>query len=211
MTDIVFHSQPVSVYLWTASLVAAEKGVSWSVEPVEVGSAAHRALHPFAKSPVLQHGQTFVYETLAIAHYIDRAFDGPALQPADARGQAQALRWASLVNAYIFPTLTNGIAKERLLVPMQGGTPDEVRIAQAVKDAEMQLGVISRDLAAHEFLTGNALSIADCFLLPHVHLASMTAEGAAAIEAAPKVAAWLAAMRARPSFAAADQFVRRAA
>ncbi|MEX0840183.1 MAG: glutathione S-transferase family protein [Parvibaculum sp.] len=211
MTEIVFHSQPVSVYLWTASLVAAEKGVSWSVDPVEPGSASHRALNPFAKSPVLQHGDVYIYETLAIAHYIDRAFDGPALQPADPRGQSQALRWASLVNAYIFPTMTNGIAKERLLVPAQGGTTDEARVAQAAKDMAMQLGVVTRDLEAHPFLTGDTLSIADCFLLPHVHLASMTPEGASAIEAAPKVAAWLEVMRARPSFAAADQFARRAA
>ncbi|WP_339833887.1 glutathione S-transferase family protein [uncultured Parvibaculum sp.] len=211
MTEIVFHSQPLSVYLWTASLVAAEKGVSWSVNPVEVGSDAHRALHPFAKSPVLQHGQTYVYETLAIAHYIDRAFNGPALQPVDALGQAQVLRWASLVNACIFPTLTNGIAKERLLVPMQGGTTDEARVAQAAKDMAMQLGVVTRDLEAHAFLAGDAVSIADCFLAPHLQFVSMTPEGTALLEAAPKVATWLDAMRARPSFAAADQFARRAA
>ncbi|PKQ08083.1 MAG: glutathione S-transferase family protein [Alphaproteobacteria bacterium HGW-Alphaproteobacteria-11] len=211
MTDIVFHSQPLSVYLWTASLVAAEKGVSWSVNPVEPGSEAHLALNPFAKSPVLQHGQTRLYETLAIAHYIDRTFDGPALQPADVPGQAQVLRWASLVNAYIFPTLTNGIAKERLLVPMQGGVADEARVAQAVKDGEMQLGVVARDLEAHAFLAGDEISIADCFLLPHLHFVSMTPEGAALIAAAPKVSAWLEAMRARPSFAATDQLARRAA
>lgn len=211
MTDIVFHSQPVSVYLWTASLVAAEKGISWSVNPVEVGSEAHRALHPFAKSPVLQHGQTYLYETLAIAHYIDRAFEGPALQPGDALGQSHVLRWASLVNAFVFPALTNGIAKERLLVPMQGGTPNEARIAQAVKDAEMQLGVVTRDLETHEFLAGDTVSIADCFLFPHLHFVSMAPEGEALIDAAPKVAAWLAAMRARPSFAATDQLARRAA
>jgi glutathione S-transferase len=211
MSAVVFHSQPMSVYLWTATLAAEEKGVAWSVNVIEAGSDAHRALNPFAKSPVLEHGDVRLYETLAIAHYLDRAFDGPALQPGDALGQARVLRWASLVNAFVFPTLTNGIAKERLLVPMQGGTADEVRVAEAVKEAELQFGVISADLDEHFFLAGETLSIADCFLFPHLHFVSMTPEGQALLGRFPKVAAWLDAMRARPSFAATDQLARRAA
>ena len=211
MSTVVFHSQPMSVYLWTATLVAEEKGIDWSVNVIEPGSTAHRALNPFAKSPVLEHGQVRLYETLAITHYIDRAFDGPALQPADALGQARVLRWASLVNSFVFPSMTNGIAKERLLVPSQGGKADEARIAEAVKEAELQFDVISADLAAHPFLVGNTLSIADCFLFPHLHFTSMTPEGQALLGRSPKVAAWLDAMRARPSFAATDQLARRAA
>lgn len=65
MSAVIFHSQPMSAYLWTASLVAAEKGVPWSVNVIEPGSAEHRKLHPFAKSPVLQHGAIFIHETPA--------------------------------------------------------------------------------------------------------------------------------------------------
>ncbi len=170
MSAIVFHSQPMSVYLWTATLAAEEKGIGWSVNAIEAGSDTHRKLNPFTKSPVLEHGQVRLYETLAITHYIDRAFDGPALQPGDAVGQARLLRWASLVNSFIFPSMTNGIAKERLLVPSQGGKTDEARVAAAVKEAELQMEVISADLDRHPFLVGGTLSIADCFLFPHLHL-----------------------------------------
>lgn len=211
MSTIIFHSQPQSVYLWTASLVAAEKGVPWSVNVIEPGSEAHKRLHPFAKSPVLQHGAVMLYETSAIAHYIDRAFDGPALQPDDALGQAQCLRWVSLVNAYMFSAMTNGLAKQRLLVPMQGGTPDETLIATAAAQFKDQLALISQELSRHDFLVSNAISIADFFLFPHLHLASMTSEGQAALKDAELAAQWLVRMRARPSFAATDQFAKRAA
>lgn len=211
VSTIIFHSQPQSVYLWTASLVAAEKGVPWSVNVIEPGSEAHKRLHPFAKSPVLEHGAVTLYETSAIAHYIDRAFDGPALQPDDVLGQAQCLRWVSLVNAYMFATMTNGLAKQRLLVPMQGGTPDEALIATAAAQLEDQLALISRELGRHDFLVSNDISIADCFVFPHLHLASMTPEGQAALKGAELAAQWLARMRARPSFAATDQFASRAA
>lgn len=211
MSAVVFHSQPMSVYLWTATLAAEEKGVGWSVNVIDPGSAEHYAINPFAKSPVLEHGDVRLYETLAITHYLDRAFDGPALQPTDALGQAQVLRWASLVNSFVFPSMTNGIAKERLLVPSQGGKADEARIVEAVKEAEIQMGVISADLDGHPFLVGEALSIADCFLFPHLHFTSMTPEGQALLGRFPKVAVWLDMMRVRPSFAATDQLARRAA
>lgn len=211
MSDIIFHSQNPSVYLWTASLVAAEKGVSWTLHPLETGSDAHRRLHPFAKSPVLQHGAVILYETSAIAHYIDRTFDGPELQRDDVLSQAEGWRWVSLVNAYMFAIMTNGLAKQRLLVPMQGGTPDEEVIAIAAQQMRDQLGVITRALRLHDFLGGNQLTIADCFLFPHLHLASLTDEGRAALKEHKLVGQWLTRMRARPSFAATDQFAARAA
>lgn len=211
MSAIIFHSQPMSVYLWTASLVAAEKGVPWSVNAIEPGSAEHRRLHPFAKSPVLQHGAIFVYETLAIAHYIDAAFDGPALQPASALHRAEMLRWVSLVNAHMFQTMTNGLAKERLLVPMQGGKTDDARVVGAAAEFQHQLTVIEKDLASHAFLAGEEISIADCFLFPHLHFASMTPEGGAALRRAERAGDWLARMRARPSFAETDQLRKKAA
>lgn len=211
MSTIVFHSQSPSVYLWTASLVAAEKGVPWSLNVIEAGTEAHRRLHPFAKSPVLQHGAILLYETSAIAHYIDRTFDGPALQPDDVLGQAECLRWVSLVNAYMFSTMTNGLAKQRLLVPMQGGQSDEAVIATAAQQFRDQLVVITRELRRHDFLAGDELTLADCFLFPHLHLASMTREGAAALKEARLAAQWLSRMRARASFAATDQFAQKAA
>jgi glutathione S-transferase len=211
VSAIIFHSQPQSVYLWTASLVAAEKGVSWSVNAIEPGSDAHRRLHPFAKSPVLQHGAILLYETAAIAHYIDGTFDGPPLQPDDVLDQAECLRWVSLVNAHMFATMTNGLAKQRLLVPLQGGQSDEALIAEAAAQLRQQLGVITRELRRHDFLAGNEISIADCFLFPHLHLASMTPEGQAALKEAKLASQWLERMRGRPSFAATDQFARRAA
>lgn len=211
MSDVIFHSQNPSVYLWTATLVAAEKNISWTQIPLEVGSDAHKRLHPFAKSPVLQHGAVILYETLAIAHYIDRTFEGPDLQREDALGQAEGWRWVSLVNSNMFATMTNGLAKQRLLVPMQGGTPDEDLIAVSAQQMREQLVVITRALRLHDFLVGNQLTIADCFLFPHLHLASMTPEGQAVLKDHKLAGQWLTRMRERPSFAMTDQFAPQAA
>ena len=40
-------------------------------------------LHPFGRVPALQHDDFVLYETNAIAAYIDDVFPGPKLTPAD--------------------------------------------------------------------------------------------------------------------------------
>lgn len=211
MGEITFHSQNPSVYLWTATMIAAEKGVGWTLRVLEPGSETHRRLHPFAKSPVLQHGAVFVYETLALAHYIDQTFDGPELHPEDVIGQSDMLRWISLVNAYMFPTMTNGLAKQRLLVPMQGGQSDEEVVAASVAQLKPQLDLISQSLRMYDFLVGKKVTLADCFLFPHLHFASMTPEGAALLSEYKLADGWLLRMRERRSFALSDQFAPKAA
>ena len=113
MATITFHSMADSAYLWTAMLAADEKGVDFDLVPLALHSEEHLRLHPFGKMPVLQHGDVFLYETLAITHYIDRAFNGPPLQPADALGQAEVLRWIGIVNGYVFPVMTRFVKSVR--------------------------------------------------------------------------------------------------
>jgi glutathione S-transferase len=199
MTSLVFHSDLVSPYLWAVTHAATEKGVSWSIETGD--PPLHRTLHPFGKMPVLRHGDVTMYEASAIAIYIDRAFSGPPLQPADALGQAEVARWMSVVNAYIFP-LMNRLVKERFVVPRQ--SPDEEWIAAALEPLTAQVSLIADVLACRPFLVGESLTLADSFLLPHLHLATLTPEGSDAIDRAPAAKAWLERMRERPSFGATD-------
>lgn len=88
MADVIVHGVAPSTYTRTVRLACEEKGVSHRLEPVEFGSDRLRSLHPFSKIPILEHGKVRVFETLAITRYVDEAFKGPALQPADARGRA---------------------------------------------------------------------------------------------------------------------------
>ena len=199
MADITFHSIADSAYLWTAMLVADEKGVSYDVTELVYRSPEHLKLHPFGKMPVMQHGENFIYESLAITHYIDRAFTGPELQPPDALGQADTLRWISIVNAYIFPIM-NRFTKERLVRPAWGFEPDVAFIESAKEPLSLQVGLIDESVKRHHFLVGDTLTLADCFLLPHLLFFGRTEEGEALLNNAPAVRGWLARMSARPSF-----------
>jgi len=199
MAQVEFHSMPDSAYLWTAMHIADEKGVSYEFKPLTYRSPEHLRLHPFGKMPVFKHGDAVIYETTAIAHYLDAAFDGPSLQPASALGQAHMLRWISIVNSYVFPTM-NRFTKERLVKPAWGIEPDEAFLASAIEPLAIQFGVMDDELAGMPFLAADVLTIADSFLLPHLLFFTLTEEGACLLAGAPNVAAWLVRMRNRPSY-----------
>ena len=200
MATITFHSMAESAYLWTAMHVADEKSVDYEVVPLVMGSPDHLALHPFGKMPAFQHGDVVLYETLAIAHYIDRAFAGPPLQPPDALGQAQVLRWISIVNSYVFPTM-NRFMKERLVRPAFGFDPDEAFLAEARTPLLLQMRLIDEAVAEGGYLVGSEMTLADSFLLPQFLFFTRTPEGSALLARSTAAAKWLARMQARPSYA----------
>lgn len=200
MATITFHSMADSAYLWTAMLAADEKGVDFDLCPLVLGSEEHLRLHPFGKMPVLQHRDLFLYETLAITHYIDRAFEGPPLQPADALSQAEMLRWVGIVNAYVFPVM-NRFVKERLVRPAWGFDSDQAFLASARDLLRTQMRLIGEAVGKHGYLIGDQLTLADCFLLPHLLFFGHTPEGEALLRKAPAVEGWLARMTARPTYA----------
>jgi glutathione S-transferase len=49
--------------------------------------------------PILDHDGFRVYETAAIAAYVDEASTGPVLQPANARERARMNQWISALAA----------------------------------------------------------------------------------------------------------------
>lgn len=199
MAEIVFHSMEESAYLWAVMHVADEKGVAYDLVPLEYRSPAHLKLHPFGKMPVLQHKDFFLYESAAIAHYIDRAFEGPALQPGDVQGQAHVLRWISIVNAYVFPTM-NRFMKERLVRPLFGAKPDTDFIAAAREPLLVQMRLIDEAAAQGGFLVGDRVTLADSFLFPHLLFFGRTPEGAQMLARAPGASAWLHRMTSRKSY-----------
>ncbi|HEV2365580.1 MAG TPA: glutathione S-transferase family protein [Caulobacteraceae bacterium] len=203
MAEVVIHSRLLSPYGWTSQLVAAEKGIDYRVAEAVPASPEHRALHPFAKVPVLEHGEVVIFETLAICHYLDRRFPGPALQPVDCLGQARMLSWISAYNAYVFPPL-NLLVKERYAASFRGEEPDAEAIANLTAALDLPMATIETALERHSFLVGEHFTLADAFLLPMLHIAAFGPEFSEALAARPAARAWLGRVRARPSFAATN-------
>ncbi|MDH3701713.1 MAG: glutathione S-transferase family protein [Alphaproteobacteria bacterium] len=202
MADVVVYGFPQSGFVRTACMALEEKGVDYVREDIDMGSESHRALHPFAKMPILKHEDFVLYETSAITRYIDQVFDGPALQPSDARACARMSQWISAHNHYYIATIARELLLPRLLYPSQGIEADEDKIAQAMPDIEHQLSVADQTLSQSPYLAGDALSLADLFVIPIFAYLEMTPEGDRLRDPYPAVERWREAMKARPSFAA---------
>ncbi|MGY4419757.1 glutathione S-transferase [Bradyrhizobium sp. JR6.1] len=85
MSGPIVYGFPRSTFVNIVRLILTHKDVAYQfhdLEPV-MGKPDHLALHPFNRVPILSHGDLTIYETSAIAAYVDEAFGGVALTPKD--------------------------------------------------------------------------------------------------------------------------------
>jgi glutathione S-transferase len=196
MTEIIVHGFQRSTYVNIARLVLTHKGVKFGFNDLEdkMGSPEHLALHPFGRVPILEHDGFKVYETSAIALYVEEAFPNPSLMPKDVRDRARVHQWISAVNGYYYPYLIYHFVHERLVFPALGIEADEKVVAVAIPKIEQALDVLEKSLGRNSFLVGNSLSFADFFLYPSMYALNLTEEGQGMLRRRPAAAAWLAGM-----------------
>lgn len=202
MPDVTIFGFPQSGFTRTALLALEEKGVAYDVEPVEFGSEAHRALHPFARIPILKHGEFILFETSAIIRYVDQVFDGPALQPGEARACARMNQWISSHNDYYVAAIVRKMLLPRLRYPTLGLEVDEAEIVKAVTQINDWLSIAEQALSQTPYFAGDELSLADLVMIPTFTALELSPEGIRALKDTPAIGRWRERMMARPSFAA---------
>jgi glutathione S-transferase len=195
-----------SVYVRAVRLALEEKAVAYRLVEVDVFApggppAEHRQRHPFGKIPALEHDGFRLYEAGAITRYVDEAFPGPPLQPADLRARARMNQAISVQDSYVYPDLVWGIYVERE-APRRGRASDEARIARLVPKAETCLAALEAIMGDGPWLAGPDLSLADLHAAPMFDLFLRTPEGAGLLPRHARLAAWWRAVSARASFAA---------
>jgi len=209
MSDPIVYGFPRSTFVNIIRLILTHKDVAYSfhdLEPV-MGKPEHLALHPFDRVPILKHGDLTVYETSAIAAYVDEAFEGARLTPKDVRAKARMNQWISAVNSYFYPYMIYHVTHERLVFPELGIASDDKVVAHALPEVERALAVAERELShGQDFLLGGDLTIADFYLLPSTFAFSLTAEGQLMYPKFPAFCRW----RARMDNLPATQKVRAA-
>ena len=212
MAEIVLYGFPHSTFTWSARIALEEKRVPYRLEPIEMWSEAHRALHPFKKIPILKHGGTTVFESSAIMRYADMMFDGPALQPADPMRRVRMEQWLSAHNDYFVKTILGVVIYQRIIVPnFLDGTPDEAAIAEAMPRVHELLAIADGALADSDHFAGPEVSLADFMYLPTLTYLASLPEGEGLTERFPNLARWAARMNARPSVAATQPSPQQAA
>ena len=151
MATLILHGSPLSTYVRTCRMACSEKGVPYELDPVAPQSPEQIEKQPWGSVPAMTHGDVRMYESLAICNYIDHAFDGPPLQPADPLANARCWQWTSVFIQYLYRPAID-IVLQRLVVPAQGGEPDEALVESSVPKTDKALGALDGALEGQALL-----------------------------------------------------------
>jgi glutathione S-transferase len=203
MTAIIVHGIPGSPYVRKPLLVCEEKGAPYRLAAMPFGTGAHKqqpylSLHPFGRLPAIEHGDFKLYEAQAIARYIDRVFDGPNLTPADPQAAARMDQVMNIVDWYVMPSISGGIAFNRVVKPRFGMEVDEQAVAAALPLARTSIQALEEILGDQTWFADGAVTLADLFVIGHLELFAQTPEGADMLAGSPLLG-WIERMSERPS------------
>ncbi|KAJ7198281.1 glutathione S-transferase [Mycena pura] len=193
--------------------VLVEKKVPFEFVPVDVASLAHkspeyREKQPFGQVPYIDDDGFVLYESRAIARYIEEKYpnQGTRLVPADAKGKA-LFEQAASVEFSNFEPFASGAVAEKVFKPMRGLTTDQARFDALVEQLSAKLDGYEVILGKQKYLAGNEVTLADLYHLPYGSMLAragcdlMTTKG-------PNVTRWFNELCSRPSWVAVKDGVK---
>ncbi|WFP60676.1 glutathione S-transferase family protein [Mesorhizobium sp. WSM4904] len=206
MTKPILYGADYSVYVRIARMTLEEKGVDYELVPLDIFAAEGIPAwflehHPFGRIPAFEHDGFRLFETGAIARYVDEAFDGPALQPADPRVRARMGQIVGMLDAYGYRAMVWDVAVERL----EKAPADEELIAAGLRQAETVLKVLTSLKAKGPWLLGEQLTLADLHTAPVIAYFLKVAEGRDMLARFADIESWYSRIAARPSFARTEK------
>lgn len=216
MAGFIVHGVPGSPYVRAVLLTLEEKGADYALAAMKPGTLKqepHLSRHPFGRIPAFEHDGWMLYEARAIMRYLDALIPSPPLQPAEPRALGRMEQVMNVTDWYVMPQVSRTITFGRVVAPRFGLPVDEEKIAAAVPEARNCIAEVARLLDGQAWMAGDAPSLADLLLAPHLSMLALAPEGAAILHGHPELAAWLGRIEARPSMRATswDNLLARAA
>jgi glutathione S-transferase len=207
MATLQIIGSPQSNYVWLTRIVCTEKGVPYELVSARPRSPEVNAIHPFGRIPCMRHGDLTLCESRAICAYIDRAFEGPSLVPADPAGAARVEQWVSLVNTTMDPVLIRRYLIPYVFPGTPDRSPDRARIDAALPEVERHLDILNRAVAGGH-VAGDAFTLADANLVPILFYIRRMPEAGTMIRARPALDAYVSCHIERPSVRATMPEIR---
>jgi glutathione S-transferase len=210
-----------------------EKGVAWTSRYTDIFrfeqlTPEYLKLNPDGVVPTLVHNGQAICESTVINEYIDQAFDGPRLVPADALGAAHMREFIRKCEGsfdpivkltmvkYILPKLLNRWGRDELEkqakrrptkyyqdVHARGlrGEIGEAELKAARDEIEELLDRLEKTLEGHTWIVGDQLTLADIAIAPYVfRLSALGADQFWSKDRRPRINEWYGRLSARPAF-----------
>jgi glutathione S-transferase len=185
-------------------IVLEEKGLNYRVERVRPGDVwkkvpAVTAKHPLGKVPYIDDGDATLYDSTVINEYLNDRYPDPPLLPDDSLERARARALENYGD--------EGILMRHLpLIWMPWWSPQDQRDEESMEKGrhclrDQALPFLERELDGCDGYLLDAFSLAD---VPMMAMAMVLQVDGMGLESFPNCAAYLARLRARPSYGAID-------
>jgi len=175
---ITLHGSPISNYYNKVKLALLEKGIPFEEVdcPTKSTDEAVLSASPLGKIPFIRTEQGGICESQVILEYLEAAYPGKPLLPADAFAAAKVRELATFIDWHL------EIPARQLYGPaFFGGAPlSESNAARVRKELEGKIAGFKRLAKFAPYVAGDTFTIADCSAfnnLPLVALASKAVYG----------------------------------
>jgi glutathione S-transferase len=190
MPALTLISHRLCPYVQRAAIALAEKAVPFERIDVDLANkpAWFTAISPLGKTPVLKVGDTAIFESAVILEYLEETEAMP-LHPADPLARAEHRAWIEFASATLNDIWGFYTA------------PDEAAFAAKAKVLSGKFETLERRLGDGPYFAGDKFSLVDAAFGPVFRYFDVFDRiGAFGIlDGKPRVAAWRAALAARPS------------
>lgn len=149
--------------------VLYEKGAEFEFQEVQYFQGAHKTPeylekhHPFGQIPTLYDGDFRVFESRAIARYVDDVTSGTKLVPTDPKLKALVEQWISVEMCHFRNAET--IVEELVFKQFFSLPPDPVVVEKATERLHAFLVVLNKHLEGKTFLVGEVFTLAGRYCL----------------------------------------------
>jgi glutathione S-transferase len=187
-------SHKLCPYVQRAVIALTEKGVPFERIDIDLANKPDwfLALSPLGKTPVLQVGDTAIFESAVILEYLEET-QPKSLHPADALRRAEHRGWIEFGS-----TVLSDIAGFY-------AAPDEATFAARTAQLEARFARLERRVAASPWFDGGEFSLVDAVFGPVFRYFDVfdTIADFGILAGKPKLARWRQRLAARPSVRAA--------
>ena len=198
---IKLYTFPLSTNSRKVRIALLEKGLEFERINVDLAKREQKnpdylKIHPFGQVPALDDEGFVIYDSTIINEYLEDEYPYPSLMPKDSEGRARARLMEDFRDTHFNPYFVHLIQEMR----KPEGERDAQRIERAKAEIAKALDRIEHELQGYEYLAG-PFSLADIAFMSNIEQLDRFSIPVDANKYKNTVA-WLARLKARPSFAA---------
>ena len=226
----LYHWEP-NANIGKPMLALKEKGVDFESVYIDLQKFEHHApdylkINPLGVIPAAEHDGLRLYESTAIMEYVDAAFDGPPLRPADPQARWRMRWWIKFADEYHAPSISmtawsrgriaevgerdeDALRKRIEAIPQKErqiswskalfGTFSDEEMAESDRRVAYGAQVLEQALARTPWLAGDDYSLADIAAFCHCYMVPLRPDAPINDADTPHVMEWLRRIRERPA------------